>query len=297
MRRRSSRNSSSKPALEVEQGPALAATGRARASSPTASPRPLRSGWRWRKTQRKAENGVMTRRGGQPPSTSRRSCRAGPACRSRRCSRVSAGSFLAYGRSAPRRASSARTKAIAAVSQAVRRARAGLQGSELANGLIPVLGAHRCRQNRADQSSCRIPVRRRSARWCASTCREYMERHSVARLIGAPPGYVGYEEGGSLTEAVRRRPYQVILFDEVEKAHPGRVQRAAFPAGARRRAADRWPGPHRRLPQYLDRADSKPRQSNTSRPCSESATVEAVRASGHGNRARRSFRPEFLNRL
>jgi ATP-dependent Clp protease ATP-binding subunit ClpB len=49
---------------------------------------------------------------------------------------------------------------------------------------------------------------------------EYMEKHSVARLIGAPPGYVGYEEGGTLTEAVRRRPYQVILFDEIEKAHP-----------------------------------------------------------------------------
>src|SRR3989440_3256992 len=49
---------------------------------------------------------------------------------------------------------------------------------------------------------------------------EYMEKHSVARLIGAPPGYVGYEEGGSLTEAVRRRPYQVVLFDEIEKAHP-----------------------------------------------------------------------------
>jgi ATP-dependent Clp protease ATP-binding subunit ClpB len=49
---------------------------------------------------------------------------------------------------------------------------------------------------------------------------EFMEKHSVARLIGAPPGYVGYEEGGTLTEAVRRRPYQVVLFDEVEKAHP-----------------------------------------------------------------------------
>jgi ATP-dependent Clp protease ATP-binding subunit ClpB len=49
---------------------------------------------------------------------------------------------------------------------------------------------------------------------------EYMEKHAVSRLIGAPPGYVGYEEGGALTEAVRRRPYQVILFDEVEKAHP-----------------------------------------------------------------------------
>jgi ATP-dependent Clp protease ATP-binding subunit ClpB len=49
---------------------------------------------------------------------------------------------------------------------------------------------------------------------------EYMEKHSVARLIGAPPGYVGYEEGGALTEAVRRKPYQVVLFDEIEKAHP-----------------------------------------------------------------------------
>src|SRR5690606_39171471 len=48
---------------------------------------------------------------------------------------------------------------------------------------------------------------------------EYMEKHSVARLIGAPPGYVGYDEGGALTEAVRRRPYQVVLFDEIEKAH------------------------------------------------------------------------------
>ena len=49
---------------------------------------------------------------------------------------------------------------------------------------------------------------------------EYMEKHTVARLIGAPPGYVGYEEGGQLTEAVRRRPYSVVLFDEIEKAHP-----------------------------------------------------------------------------
>ena len=49
---------------------------------------------------------------------------------------------------------------------------------------------------------------------------EYMEKHTVARLIGAPPGYVGYDEGGQLTEAVRRRPYSVVLFDEIEKAHP-----------------------------------------------------------------------------
>lgn len=55
---------------------------------------------------------------------------------------------------------------------------------------------------------------------CRLDMSEYMEKHSVSRLIGAPPGYVGYEEGGALTEAVRRRPYQVVLFDEIEKAHP-----------------------------------------------------------------------------
>ena len=59
-----------------------------------------------------------------------------------------------------------------------------------------------------------------SGPWSASTCREYKEKHTVSRLVGAPPGYVGYEEGGQLTEAVRRRPYAVVLLDEIEKAHP-----------------------------------------------------------------------------
>ena len=77
---------------------------------------------------------------------------------------------------------------------------------------------------------------------------EYQERHTVSRLMGAPPGYVGYEEGGQLTEAVRRKPYSVVLFDEIEKAHPGRLQHAA--ADPRRRAPDRCPGPHRQLPQH-----------------------------------------------
>ena len=71
---------------------------------------------------------------------------------------------------------------------------------------------------------------------------EYMEKYSVSRLIGAPPGYVGYEEGGQLTEAVRRKPYSVVLFDEVEKAHPGRVQRPA--SGSGRRAHYRFAGAH-----------------------------------------------------
>lgn len=66
---------------------------------------------------------------------------------------------------------------------------------------------------------------------------EYQERHSVSRLVGAPPGYVGYDEGGQLTEAVRRKPYSVVLLDEIEKRASRRVQHLV--AGARRRTADR----------------------------------------------------------
>ena len=77
---------------------------------------------------------------------------------------------------------------------------------------------------------------------------EYMEKHTVSRLIGAPPGYVGYEEGGQLTEAVRRKPYSVVLFDEIEKAHQRCVQRAAADPG--RRPGHRLPRPHRELQEH-----------------------------------------------
>ena len=87
---------------------------------------------------------------------------------------------------------------------------------------------------------------------------EYQEKHTVSRLIGAPPGYVGYDEAGQLTEAVRRRPYAVVLFDEIEKAHAGRAQRAA--AAARRRAADRRQGPHGGLQEHRGHHDVEPRQ-------------------------------------
>ncbi|MCE2491240.1 MAG: ATP-dependent chaperone ClpB [Alphaproteobacteria bacterium] len=110
-------------------------------------------------------------------------------------------------------------EAVGAVANAVRRARAGLQDSHRPIGSFLFLGptgvgkteltkalAERLFDD--EQAVVRIDMS------------EYMERHAVARLIGAPPGYVGYEEGGALTEVVRRRPYQVILFDEIEKAHP-----------------------------------------------------------------------------
>ncbi|PCJ69954.1 MAG: ATP-dependent chaperone ClpB [Rhodobiaceae bacterium] len=110
-------------------------------------------------------------------------------------------------------------EAVSAVSRAVRRARAGLQDPSRPIGSFMFLGptgVGKTELTKAladflfddDQAICRLDMS------------EYMEKHSVSRLIGAPPGYVGYEEGGALTEAVRRRPYQVILFDEVEKAHP-----------------------------------------------------------------------------
>ncbi|HEY0121996.1 MAG TPA: ATP-dependent chaperone ClpB [Rhizobium sp.] len=110
-------------------------------------------------------------------------------------------------------------QAVSAVSRAVRRARAGLQDPSRPIGSFLFLGptgVGKTELTKAlanfmfddDQAICRLDMS------------EYMEKHSVSRLIGAPPGYVGYEEGGALTEAVRRRPYQVVLFDEIEKAHP-----------------------------------------------------------------------------
>lgn len=109
--------------------------------------------------------------------------------------------------------------AVAAVSDAVRRARAGLRDPQRPIGSFMFLGptgVGKTELTKAlaeflfddDQAITRIDMS------------EYMEKHSVSRMIGAPPGYVGYEEGGALTESIRRRPYQVVLFDEIEKAHP-----------------------------------------------------------------------------
>ena len=93
------------------------------------------------------------------------------------------------------------------------------QGPEAADRLVHLPGPDRGRQDGAGPCPGRVPVRRREA-MVRIDMSEYMEKFSVSRLVGAPPGYVGYEEGGQLTEAVRRRPYQVVLFDEIEKAHP-----------------------------------------------------------------------------
>ena len=108
--------------------------------------------------------------------------------------------------------------AIAAVSAAVRRARAGLQDPNRPLGSFLFLGPTGVGKTELTKALARFLFDDPSA-MVRLDMSEFMEKHSVSRLIGAPPGYVGYDEGGVLTEAVRRRPYQVILFDEVEKAH------------------------------------------------------------------------------
>jgi ATP-dependent Clp protease ATP-binding subunit ClpB len=109
-------------------------------------------------------------------------------------------------------------EAVHAVSTAVRRARAGLQDPNRPIGSFMFLGPTGVGKTELTKALASFLFDDETA-LLRIDMSEYMEKHSVARLIGAPPGYVGYEEGGALTEAVRRRPYQVILFDEIEKAH------------------------------------------------------------------------------
>ncbi|MBT7146373.1 MAG: AAA domain-containing protein, partial [Rhodospirillales bacterium] len=110
-------------------------------------------------------------------------------------------------------------EALVAVANAVRRARAGLQDADRPIGSFLFLGPTGVGKTELTKALAEFLFDDEQA-MVRIDMSEYMEKHSVARLIGAPPGYVGYDEGGALTEAVRRRPYQVILFDEVEKAHP-----------------------------------------------------------------------------
>ncbi len=110
-------------------------------------------------------------------------------------------------------------EAIGAISSTVRRARAGLQDPHRPLGSFLFLGPTGVGKTELTKALARFLFDDESA-MVRLDMSEYMEKHSVSRMIGAPPGYVGYDQGGALTEAVRRRPYQIILFDEIEKAHP-----------------------------------------------------------------------------
>jgi ATP-dependent Clp protease ATP-binding subunit ClpB len=110
-------------------------------------------------------------------------------------------------------------EAVKAVSDAIRRSRAGLSDPNRPNGSFLFLGPTGVGKTELSKALAEFLFDTEEA-MVRIDMSEFMEKHSVARMIGAPPGYVGYEEGGYLTEAVRRRPYAVILLDEVEKAHP-----------------------------------------------------------------------------
>src|SRR5213079_2953462 len=183
-------------------------------------------------------------------------------------------------------------EAVKSVSTAVRRARAGLQDPNRPIGSFMFLGPTGVGKTELTKALASFLFNDEHA-MVRIDMSEYMEKHSVARLIGAPPGYVGYEEGGTLTEAVRRRPYQVVLFDEIEKAHPdvfnvllqvlddGRLTdgqghtvdfRNTLIVLTSNLGSEALAG----LPEGADIEQARP------------AVMEAVRA---------AFRPEFLNRL
>ena len=187
--------------------------------------------------------------------------------------------------------------ALAAVADAVRRSRAGLSDpgkpmgsflflgptgvgkTELTKALAGFLFADEAAITRMDMS-------------------EYMEKHSVSRLIGAPPGYVGYDEGGSLTEAVRRRPYQVVLFDEVEKAHPDvfNVLLQVLDDGRLTDGQGRTVDFKNTLIIMTSNLGSEFLAELSASPDGELDSVEAVRPLVM-EVVRKHFRPEFLNRI
>ncbi len=113
----------------------------------------------------------------------------------------------------------AKKKQLKAISKAVRRARAGLKDPQRPIGSFIFLGPTGVGKTELTKALANFLFGSEDA-LVQLDMSEFMERHSIARLVGSPPGYVGYEDAGQLTEAVRRRPYSIVVFDEIEKAHP-----------------------------------------------------------------------------
>ena len=183
-------------------------------------------------------------------------------------------------------------EALEAVSDAVRRARAGLQDPSRPIGSFLFLGPTGVGKTELTKALAEFLFDDESA-ITRLDMSEYMEKHSVSRMIGAPPGYVGYDEGGALTEAVRRRPYQVVLFDEVEKAHPDvfNVLLQVLDDGRLTDGQGRTVDFRNTLLIMTSNLGSEFLASQK-----EGEDVEAVRGDVMGV-VRGHFRPEFLNRI
>jgi len=187
--------------------------------------------------------------------------------------------------------------ALASVSDAVRRARAGLQDPNRPIGSFLFLGPTGVGKTELTKALAEFMFADETA-ITRLDMSEYMEKHSVSRMIGAPPGYVGYDEGGALTEAVRRRPYQVVLFDEVEKAHPDvfNVLLQVLDDGRLTDGQGRTVDFRNTLIIMTSNLGSEYLAEQSLTPEGEGANVEAVRPLVM-EVVRKHFRPEFLNRI
>jgi ATP-dependent Clp protease ATP-binding subunit ClpC len=189
--------------------------------------------------------------------------------------------------------------AIHAVSQAIRRTRAGLKDPKRPSGSFIFLGPSGVGKTETAKTLAEFLFGDETA-MIQLDMSEYMEKHTVSRLVGSPPGYVGYDEGGQLTEAVRRKPFSVVLFDEIEKAHPDvfntllQILEDGRLTDAQGRTVD-FKNTVIIMTSNLGTADL--RKANVGFvKADEAVTYERMRARVH-EELKRSFRPEFLNRI
>ena len=249
------------------------------------------------------------RRPSGAPRASTSSTRS-PRSRSPRCSRCGRASPST---SSPRRrppsssawrtsctsGSSARTHAIKAVSQSIRRTRAGLKDPKRPSGSFIFLGPSGVGKTETAKTLAEFLFGDETA-LIQLDMSEYMEKHTVSRLVGSPPGYVGYDEGGQLTEAVRRKPFSVVLFDEIEKAHPDvfntllQILEDGRLTDAQGRTVD-FKNTVIIMTSNLGTADLRKAAVGFGK-ADEAVTYEKMKEKVT-EELKRSFRPEFLNRI